>query len=123
MLGGARSGLTDSVCLFQGSGPRSAGSLVQVARQPPAAPCTFPELPFCCLKRAGPQSIRSPAQVATASRRPDTAAPSPFCLASDICARLPASYLDTQHWRCSFVEIQMYLPASQADLWVFRMVW
>ena len=34
-----------------------------------------------------------------------------------LCAdsRLPTSYLNTQHWRCSFVEIQMYLPASQAD--------
>ena len=34
-----------------------------------------------------------------------------------LCAvsRLPALYLDTQRWRCSFVEIQMYLPASQAD--------
>ena len=30
-------------------------------------------------------------------------------------SRLPASYLDTQRWRCRFVEIQMYLPASQAD--------
>ena len=27
----------------------------------------------------------------------------------------PAFYLNTQHWRCSFVEIQMYLSASQAD--------
>ena len=28
---------------------------------------------------------------------------------------LPTLYLNTQHWRCSFVEIQMYLPVSQAD--------
>ena len=34
-----------------------------------------------------------------------------------LCAdsQLPVSYLNTQHWRCSFVEIQVYLPASQAD--------
>ena len=28
---------------------------------------------------------------------------------------LPASYLNTQPWQCSFVEIQIYLPLSQAD--------
>ena len=28
---------------------------------------------------------------------------------------LPALYLNTHQWRCSFVEIQMYLPVSQAD--------
>ena len=28
---------------------------------------------------------------------------------------LPASYLNTQRWSCSFVEIQMYFPVSQAD--------
>ena len=48
-------------------------------------------------------------------------APSPFCLSSDICAWFHGSPLhtsilsDTQRWRCSFVEIQMYPPASQAD--------
>ena len=88
MLGGARSRLTDSVCCFQSAGPRSARSLVQVARQPPAAPRTLLELPFsvCCLKRVGPRSIRSPVQVATTSPCPDMVAPSPFCLASYICA-------------------------------------
>ena len=42
--------------------------------------------------------------------------PLPFIflyLCSD--SQLPTSYLNTRHWRCSFVEIQMYLPASQAD--------
>ena len=29
--------------------------------------------------------------------------------------QLPASYLNTQRWRCSFIEIQRYLPQSQAD--------
>ena len=32
-----------------------------------------------------------------------------------VVSQLPASHLNTQHWRCSFLEIQMYLPASQAD--------
>ena len=34
-----------------------------------------------------------------------------------LCAdsRLPISYLNTQRWRCSYVEIQVYLPASQSD--------
>ena len=34
-----------------------------------------------------------------------------------LCAdsQLHTSYLNTQHWRCSFVEIQMYPPVSQAD--------
>ena len=41
----------------------------------------------CCLEGAGPRSARSPVQVAIASRCPNTAAPSPFCLSSDICAR------------------------------------
>ena len=42
-----------------------------------------------------------------------------------LCAvsRLPASYLDTQRWRCSFVEIQMYLPASQANYVDILLVW
>ena len=71
----------------------------------------------CSLAVAVPESARSPVQVAAASRRPNAAAPSPFRLSSDICAVLwhPSWYLNTQCWRCSFVEIQMYLPASQAD--------
>ena len=28
---------------------------------------------------------------------------------------LPASYLNTQRWRCSFVEIQRYRPGPQGD--------
>ena len=27
----------------------------------------------------------------------------------------PAAYLNIQHWRSPFLEIQMYLPLSQAD--------
>ena len=42
-----------------------------------------------------------------------------LCVAS----QLPNSFLNTHRWRCSFVEIQMYLPASQADSWMFRLVW
>ena len=36
---------------------------------------------------------------------------------------LPASYLTTQCWRCSFVQIQMYLPGFMLIPWIFRMVW
>ena len=63
MLGGACSRLTDSVCCFQGAGPRSARSLVQVARQPPAA---LRVLPFsvCYLTGAVHESACSPVQVA-----------------------------------------------------------
>ena len=34
-----------------------------------------------------------------------------------LCAdsQLPALYVNTQRWRCSSVEIQMYLHVSQAD--------
>ena len=45
MLGGVCSRLTVSVCLFEGAGPQSARSLVQVACQPPATLCVLPELP------------------------------------------------------------------------------
>ena len=61
MLGGARSRLTDSVCLFQGAGPRSARSPVQVARQPP---------------RAHSRSSRSQSAV---SRVQSTSPPAPPC--------------------------------------------
>ena len=107
--------------LSRGCRPRSARFLVQVARQPPLACCRsswsqsgssehtgVPEfcemlgsarprltVSVCCLKGAGPRSARSPVQVATASRRLDPVAPSPFCLSSDICARFHGSPLRT----------------------------
>ena len=50
---------------------------------------------LCCLKGAGPWSTRSPMQVATASRPPNEAVPSPFRLSSHICARFHGSPLPT----------------------------
>ena len=69
-----------------------AGALCESARSPRAGGCRFP-----APERGG-------------------SLPLPFIFRY-LCpvSRLPASYLNTQRWRCSFVEIQMYLPASQAD--------
>ena len=49
----------------------------------------------CSLVGASPQSARSPVQVATASQRPNVAAPSPFRLSSCICAGFYGSPLRT----------------------------
>ena len=49
----------------------------------------------CSLVGAGPRVRCSPVQVATASQRPNTVAPSPFCLSSDICVRFHSSPLHT----------------------------
>uniref|UniRef100_A0A452RK00 Acyltransferase n=1 Tax=Ursus americanus TaxID=9643 RepID=A0A452RK00_URSAM len=84
MPGGARSWLTVSVCCF-------AGAVREPRPLPRASGCRFPvperggSLPLLFIFRY-------------------------LCTVS----WLPASYLNTQHWRCSFVEIQMHLPASQA---------
>ena len=85
MSGGARSRLMVSVCCLAGAGPR-------VRPLPHAGGYLFP-----APERGG-------------------SLPLPFIF-QYLCevSRLPASYLNTQHWRCSFVEIQMYLPVSQAD--------
>ena len=66
---------------------------------------------------AARDSAHSALQVATASRRPNVGAPPLPFIFRYLCAVswFPSSYLNTQHWRCSFVDIQMYLPASQAD--------
>ena len=63
----------------------------------PSRPARDPGAPdlVCCLKHAGPRTVRSAVQVATASWCPDTAAPSPFCLCSDICAWFHGSPLRT----------------------------
>ena len=72
------------------------------------------------------ESARSPMQVATASRRPSTEAPSPFHLSSDICVRIHGSPLRTSilstggarlyRSRCIFLHLRL-IP------WVFRLVW
>ena len=49
----------------------------------------------CCLAGAGPRVPHSPVQAAIASRCPNAAAPSPFRLSSDICARFHGSLLRT----------------------------
>ena len=152
MLGGARSRLTDSVCLFQGAGPQSARSPVQVARQPPRA-CSRSSHSQSAVSRVPFASPPSPPFRWPASRQPPHAhsrssrfqsavssvrvrgpsappcrwlplpeperggsLPLPFIF-QHLCAisRLRTSHLNTQCWRCSFVEIQMYLSASQAD--------
>ena len=80
----------------------------------------------CSLTGAVRESARSPVQVAAASRRPNAAAPSPFRLSSDICARFHRSPLRTsilsagdvhlQRSRCIFLHLRL-IP------WVFRMIW
>ena len=85
MLGGTRSRLTVSVCSL-------TGASLQVRPLPRAGGYRFP------------------------SPEHGGSLPLPFIFRY-LCAvsRLPTSYLNTQRWRFSFVEIQMYLPASQAD--------
>ena len=85
MPGGVRSGLTVSVCCLAGAGPR-----------------------VCPLPHAGGYRFPVPER--------GSSLPLAFIFRY-LCADswFPASYLNTQFWRCSFVEIQMYLLASQAD--------
>ena len=77
-------------------GSRSQSALPWVpACGPPAPQCRWLLLPGTRAWRLPPPSVYLPISVRGFT--------------------IPASYLDTQRWRCSFVKIQMYLPASQAD--------
>ena len=86
---------------------RSAVRPLPGAGGPPATPRTLPELPFsvCCLMGFVRESAHSPVQVATASWHPNVAAPSPFHLSSNICARFHRSPLRTSILRAGDVHL------------------
>ena len=74
--------------------------LVDPSASPPAPPYRWLPLPGTRTQQLPPPSVYLPISVRGFT--------------------VPHSYLNTQLWRCSFVEIQMYLSASQAESMGFQ---